>query len=175
MGRSFDLPTGCNPVLSGSSVASHSSAPEIRCRTIANGIAYLWKRVPFGENVQSSSHRLQTRGPLGTIPTASCSKAACYLDEHSEWQMRGADGGTLNRFCFNSGYLEAMKKIVAEQLPYGIAGCHIDMLDQGFGQPLVMPRWWLKRNPDELDRFDDGSTITTGDNPTLPQLLIYSF
>jgi hypothetical protein len=98
-----------------------------------------------------------------------------YLDEHSEWQMRGADGGTLGRFCFNSGYLEAMKKIVAEQLPYGIAGFHIDMLDQGFGQPLVMPRWWMKRNPDELDRFADGSTITTGDNPTLPQLLIYSF
>ena len=58
-----------------------------------------------------------------------------YLDEHPEWQMRGADGGTLGRFCFNSGYLEAMKKIVAEQLPYGIDGFHIDMLDQGFGQP----------------------------------------
>ena len=35
----------------------------------------------------------------------------------------------------NSGYLEAMKKIVAEQLAYGVDGFHIDMLDQGFGKP----------------------------------------
>ena len=34
-----------------------------------------------------------------------------------------------------SGYFEAMKQIVAEQLAYGIAGFHIDMLDQGFGPP----------------------------------------
>jgi hypothetical protein len=34
---------------------------------------------------------------------------------------------------------------------------------------LGTPRWWLKRNPAELERFDDGSTIPTGDNPTLPQ------
>ena len=58
-----------------------------------------------------------------------------YLQEHPQWQMRGAGGETLGRFCFNSGYLEAMKKIVAEQLAYGIDGFHIDMLDQGFGKP----------------------------------------
>jgi len=58
-----------------------------------------------------------------------------YLSEHPEYEMRGADGKPLGRFCYNSGYLEAMKSILAEQLAYGIAGFHIDMLDQGFGPP----------------------------------------
>ena len=39
-----------------------------------------------------------------------------FLSEHPEWAMRGVDGGTCHRFCYNSGYLEAMKKVVAEQL-----------------------------------------------------------
>jgi len=58
-----------------------------------------------------------------------------FLKAHPEWEMRGADGKPIGRFCFNSGYLEAMKSIVAEQLAYGIDGFHIDMLDQGFGPP----------------------------------------
>ena len=58
-----------------------------------------------------------------------------FLKAHPEWEMRGADGKPIGRFCFNSGYLEAMKHIVAEQLAYGIQGFHIDMLDQGFGPP----------------------------------------
>jgi len=58
-----------------------------------------------------------------------------FLEAHPEWEMRGADGKPIGRFCFNSGYLEAMKSIVAEQLAYGIDGFHIDMLDQGFGPP----------------------------------------
>ena len=58
-----------------------------------------------------------------------------YLDAHPEFAMRGMDGKPLGRFCYNSGYLKAMKQIVAEQLAYGIAGFHIDMLDQGFGPP----------------------------------------
>jgi len=57
------------------------------------------------------------------------------LRAHPEWEMRGADGKPIGRFCLNSGYLEMMKKIVAEQLAYGIDGFHIDMLDQGFGPP----------------------------------------
>ena len=32
-----------------------------------------------------------------------------FLAEHPEWQMRGVDGKTLGRFCFNSGYLDAMR------------------------------------------------------------------
>jgi hypothetical protein len=58
-----------------------------------------------------------------------------YLSAHPEFEMRGVDGKPLGRFCYNSGYLEAMKRIVAEQLAYGIDGFHIDMLDQGFGAP----------------------------------------
>jgi hypothetical protein len=58
-----------------------------------------------------------------------------FLDAHPQWQMRDAQGKPINRFCLNSGYLEAMKQIVAEQLAYGIDGFHIDMLDQGFGPP----------------------------------------
>lgn len=58
-----------------------------------------------------------------------------FLKAHPEWEMRGPDGHPLGRFCLNSGYLGAMKAIVAEQLAYGIAGFHLDMLDQGFGPP----------------------------------------
>ncbi len=58
-----------------------------------------------------------------------------FLKAHPEWEMRGADSKPIGRFCLNSGYLEAMKAIVTEQLAYGIDGFHIDMLDQGFGPP----------------------------------------
>ncbi len=58
-----------------------------------------------------------------------------YLDAHREFEMRGMDGKRIGRFCYNSGYLEAMKPILAEMLAYGIDGFHIDMLDQGFGKP----------------------------------------
>ncbi len=59
-----------------------------------------------------------------------------YLKAHSEWEMCNPEGKPIGRFCFNSGYLEAMKQIVAEQLAYGINGFHIDMIDQGFGPPF---------------------------------------
>jgi hypothetical protein len=58
-----------------------------------------------------------------------------FLDEHPEYEMRDYQGNRIGRFCYNSGYLEEMKEIVAEQLAYGIAGFHIDMVDQGFGPP----------------------------------------
>ncbi len=58
-----------------------------------------------------------------------------YLAAHPEFEMRGIDGKPLGRFCYNSGYLETMKRIVKEQLDYGIDGFHIDMVDQGFGPP----------------------------------------
>jgi hypothetical protein len=58
-----------------------------------------------------------------------------YLDAHPEFEMRGANGKPIGRLCLNSGYLEVMKQLVAEQLAYGIVGFHIDMLDQGFGPP----------------------------------------
>ncbi|MCU0872926.1 MAG: hypothetical protein MUE50_11360 [Pirellulaceae bacterium] len=58
-----------------------------------------------------------------------------FLDEHPEFAMRDAAGQPIGRFCLNSGYLAALKSIVAEQLACGINGFHIDMLDQGFGPP----------------------------------------
>ena len=44
-----------------------------------------------------------------------------FLDAHPEWAMRDVKSNRLERFCYNSGYLEAMKQIVAEQLVYGIS------------------------------------------------------
>lgn len=58
-----------------------------------------------------------------------------FLKEHPEYAMRDVHGNRIGRFCYNSGYLEVMKEIVAEQLAYGIDGFHIDMVDQGFGPP----------------------------------------
>lgn len=58
-----------------------------------------------------------------------------FLDKHPEYAMRDYPGNRIGRFCYNSGYLNVMKEIVAEQLSYGIDGLHIDMMDQGFGPP----------------------------------------
>ena len=58
-----------------------------------------------------------------------------FLEGNPQWKMKDAAGNEIGRFCYNSGYLQAMKKIVAEQIAYGIDGFHIDMLDQGFGKP----------------------------------------
>ncbi len=58
-----------------------------------------------------------------------------FLEAHPEYAMRDMNGAPIGRFCYISGYLEAMKEILAEQLAYGIQGFHIDMLDQGFGPP----------------------------------------
>jgi hypothetical protein len=58
-----------------------------------------------------------------------------FLDKHPEYEMLDYQGTRIGRFCYNSGYLDVMKEIVAEQLAYGIDGFHIDMLDQGFGPP----------------------------------------
>ncbi|HAM73601.1 MAG TPA: hypothetical protein DCM86_18365 [Verrucomicrobiales bacterium] len=58
------------------------------------------------------------------------------LREHPEWRMVGADGKPIEgRVCYRSGYLEFMKRMVEEQLAYGIDGFHLDMVDQGFGPP----------------------------------------
>ncbi len=57
------------------------------------------------------------------------------LRRHTEYKMKDANGNPIDRICFNSGYLEHAKAVVAEMLEYGIDGLHIDMLDQGFGPP----------------------------------------
>jgi len=72
---------------------------------------------------------------LPIIAYCVAQQAGHFLKAHPEWEMRGVDDKPIGRFCYNSGYLEAMKAIVAEQLAYGIDGFHIDMVDQGFGPP----------------------------------------
>ncbi len=87
-------------------------------------------RDPLREAVEEArQHRL----PL--LAYCVVQQGGHFLKAHPEWEMHGADGKPLGRFCLNSGYLEAMKQIVAEELVYGIDGFHIDMLDQGFGPP----------------------------------------
>ncbi len=90
----------------------------------------LGERDPLREAMEEArSHKL----PLLAYCVAQ--QGGHFLKAHPEWEMRGADGRPIGRFCLNSGYLEAMKQIVAEELAYGIDGFHIDMLDQGFGPP----------------------------------------
>jgi len=57
------------------------------------------------------------------------------LRDHPEYKMIDKDGKPLDRICFNSGYIGHAKQVAAEMLAYGIAGFHIDMIDQGFGPP----------------------------------------
>jgi hypothetical protein len=58
------------------------------------------------------------------------------LREHPEWRAVDQDGKPIaGRVCYRSGYLDYMKTMVEEQLAYGIAGFHLDMVDQGFGPP----------------------------------------
>lgn len=58
------------------------------------------------------------------------------IREHPEWRMVGADGKPIEgRVCFNSGYRQFMLGLIDEMLAYDIQGFHVDMLDQGFGQP----------------------------------------
>ncbi len=58
------------------------------------------------------------------------------LRQHPEWKVRQADGKPIDHLvCFNSGYTNVVKELVSEMLSYGIAGLHLDMVDQGFGAP----------------------------------------
>jgi beta-galactosidase GanA len=58
------------------------------------------------------------------------------LREHPDWRAVDKDGKPINgRVCYRSPYLGFMKTMVEEQLAYGIAGFHLDMVDQGFGAP----------------------------------------
>jgi hypothetical protein len=58
------------------------------------------------------------------------------LREHPEWKMRQADGKPIDHLvCFNSPYTNAVKSLLAEMTAHGLAGFHLDMVDQGFGAP----------------------------------------
>ncbi len=90
----------------------------------------LGNRDPLRETVEEAG-----RENLPVIAYCVVQQGGHFLDAHPDFEMRDVHGNRIGRFCYNSGYLDVMKQIVAEQLAYGIAGFHIDMLDQGFGPP----------------------------------------
>ena len=90
----------------------------------------LGSRDPLSEAMKEAK-----KHDLPIISYCVVQQGGIFMAEHPEWTMRSSGGDPIGRFCYNSSYLEAMKKIVAEQLAYGIDGFHIDMLDQGFGKP----------------------------------------
>ncbi len=90
----------------------------------------LGERDPLRETIEEAA-----KHDLPVIAYCVVQQGGHYLQQHPEFEMRDPAGNRIGRFCYNSGYLETMKQILAEQLAYGIAGFHIDMLDQGFGPP----------------------------------------
>lgn len=55
---------------------------------------------------------------------------------HPDWRMKDEKGREIhNRVCYNSGYLDYIKQIVAEMMRYEVSGFHFDMLDFGFTAP----------------------------------------
>jgi hypothetical protein len=55
---------------------------------------------------------------------------------HPDWKARQADGKPIDHLvCFNSPYTNTVKALLTEMLGYGIAGFHLDMVDQGFSAP----------------------------------------
>jgi len=122
-----------------------------RCKAAGGEYLCLWTR--DGEYVYYDS-QLEPKAPglgsrdvlreaveaghkLGLAVIAYSTQQYCYqtLRQHPEWRMVAADGQPIERVCFRSGYLEHMKRLLAEQLAYGIDGVELDMVDQGFIPP----------------------------------------
>lgn len=58
------------------------------------------------------------------------------LRQHPEWKARQADGKPIDHLvCFNTPYTNVVQALLTEMLSYGVAGFHLDMVDQGFGPP----------------------------------------
>lgn len=56
---------------------------------------------------------------------------------HPDWRMKGWEDNDLGgRLCYNSGYIEFIKAVLAEMMAYAIVGFHVDMLDYGFTPPI---------------------------------------
>ena len=90
----------------------------------------LRERDPLREAIDEAA-----KHDLPIISYCVVQQGGLFLQENPQWKMRDVSGKEIERFCYNSGYLQEMKEIIAEQLAYGIDGFHIDMLDQGFGKP----------------------------------------
>ncbi len=101
----------------------------------------------YNSKVVQKAHGLRDRDPLReTMDEAARHKlpviAYCVvqygsraLRDHPEYRMVGPDGKPFDRVCFNTGYRELIKQILAEIAAYGVIGFHVDMMDQGFGPP----------------------------------------
>lgn len=73
---------------------------------------------------------------LPVIAYCVVQQAGHYLEQHPEFTMKDLQGNPIPyRFCYNSGYLDAIKEIIDEILAYDVDGFHIDMIDQGFDTP----------------------------------------
>ena len=82
---------------------------------------------------------MEAAGPhqLPVIAYCVVQQGGQFLRDHPEMAMRDAAGHIIpGRYCLNSPYRDVMKRLLDEQLAYGIAGFHIDMIDQGFGPPV---------------------------------------
>jgi hypothetical protein len=56
---------------------------------------------------------------------------------HPDWRMKNPEGKDIyDCLCYNSGYIEFIKQVLAEMMEYEIAGFHVDMLDFGFEPPI---------------------------------------
>lgn len=83
------------------------------------------------------------------------------LRQHPDWKMRQPDGKTIDHLvCFNSPYTNVVKELLSEMTAYGIAGFHLDMVDQGFGAPHGC---WCQRCQ-ELFRAEHGRPMPKGVN-----------
>jgi len=91
----------------------------------------LGDRDPLRETVDAAAEK-----SLPVIAYCVVQQAGNLLRAHPEWEMRAADGTPIGRYCLNSGYAATVEQLLAEQLAYGVAGFHVDMLDQGFGPPV---------------------------------------
>ncbi|MGA1237125.1 MAG: alpha-amylase family protein [Limisphaerales bacterium] len=76
------------------------------------------------------------RHGLPVIAYCQMQYPAHELREHPEWKVRQADGKPVDYLvCYNSGYTNVVKGLLEEMVGSGVAGFHLDMVDQGFGPP----------------------------------------
>ncbi len=137
-----------------SDYAAHFSGKEIVQRCVEANAEYLVLWVRDGEFTFHNS-KLLPKPPgqgerdvlleaveegrkAGLLIIAYCQLQypAFELRQHPEWKVIQSNGNPINHLvCFNTGYVEHVKALLAEMLSYGIDGFHLDMVDQGFGPP----------------------------------------
>jgi hypothetical protein len=95
------------------------------------------KPVGFGDrDVLREAVEEGRRVNLPIIAYCQLQYPAHELRQHPEWKARQADGKPIDSLvCFNTAYTNVVKELLSEMMIYGIAGFHLDMVDQGFGPP----------------------------------------